>query len=65
VDAFAQRWHIPPSAVLDEPAWLVCGIATMQAEEADGAGNVTPDAPSEDDAMRALLASRSVPVGQS
>ncbi|HEU0072480.1 MAG TPA: hypothetical protein VFS30_00575 [Dehalococcoidia bacterium] len=54
MDALAQRWHIAPSAVLEEPAWLVRGIAMLGDADA-------PDL-TEDDLMRGMLAARSEPL---
>lgn len=54
MDALAQRWHIPPSAVLTEPAWLVRGIAMLEQSE---------DAVSPDDEMSLMLEQRAVVDG--
>ena len=54
VDALAQRWHIAPSAVLEEPAWLVRGIAML--------GDADAPELTEDDLMRGMLAARSEPL---
>ena len=51
MDALAQRWHIPPSAVLTEPAWLVRGIAMLDQDV---------DAVSADDEMSLMLERRAV-----
>jgi len=46
--------------LLDSSTLFYAALRFLRARNPE---NVTPDAPSEDDAMRALLINRSVPVG--